>query len=236
MDLMNTDVSALLSALQSGYQTVKVQFLNDRLADGNEQPSGKLYTYKVPSAWQVQKGDWLIVLPISSYKTVVVQDVDTTPNTYDKLKWAVQKIDGNFYFQMKMEEEKLSNALAFLKRKRELEALMAELQSTIGDVGIVDLQSGFQRLLGVQPQQQQPVQPVSQVAQQQPAVQTAAVPTPTVAPQQFGQATSTINAEAMAQAAGVHQGNAQGVAANTLQATPTAAGGDATAIKPSWAQ
>jgi hypothetical protein len=222
------DANALFAAFQQGYTTVEVQFVNDKLNDGNELPSGKMYTYKVPTAWNVQKGDWLVVLPSQAYKPVFVHAVHASPQDYGKdLKWAVMKIDGSFYFQMKTQEEQLKQALNVLKRKRELELLMAELQKTVGGDGINQLMSGFQNLLGVSQAPQNALAAAEPAAQQ-----------PAQAP---GVATPSINTEAMQAAAAARAPQAAPAQQQPVQAAPQAPanvqplpqGGIA---KPSWAQ
>jgi hypothetical protein len=249
--MQNVDASALLAIFQNGFTTVEVQFCNDRLADGNEQPAGKHYTYKVPLVWNVQVGDWLIVLPGSAYKTVAVRKVHTQPmelgNDGRFVKWAVQKIDGTFYFNIKEREEALQNTIAALKRKREAELLLEELNRTIGADNITQIMQGFGALLGVQPIMQAPQ--VQQV-QQQPAAQpqvAAQEPNPVAAQraagdaaytahlatqqgqpvgqvqQAFGQPTPTVDVAAMAQA-------------QQQRTDDAAAAGQTTMQKPSWAQ
>jgi hypothetical protein len=169
------DVNAMMNALQSGFTTVEVQFCNDRLQDGNEQPSGKLYTYKVPTAWNVAVGDWLVVLPHSAYKNVVVKTVHTFPRETANVKWAVQKIDGGFYFSIKQAEDQLQNTIHQIKKRREAELLLEELRRTLPGDALEQITNTFTSLItGSGANAAQPVLQQAQAPTQQPAPQTAA--------------------------------------------------------------
>lgn len=78
----------LLNALLTGFTTVAVTFYDH---------TGKRYTYKVPTSWNVQKGDSLVVdAPQTGMTCVLVQEVHSVPQLDDdadfQYKWAVQKV------------------------------------------------------------------------------------------------------------------------------------------------
>jgi hypothetical protein len=176
------DNGSLLAVLQSGYTTVGVQFCSDgRFGNTNEEssPNGKVYTYKVPTHWNVTIGDWLIVLPSSAFKAVRVCEVHPHPRTLGdngrQIKWAVQKIDSFFYFNIKNAEEQLETTLHYMRKRQAAERLLEELKKTMPGEALEQITNTFMSLItGSGANAAQPVLQQAQAHTQQPAPQTAA--------------------------------------------------------------
>jgi hypothetical protein len=204
----------MLAAMQAGYQTVEVRFLADGWQHQSAQPTfqDKTYNYKVPTAWGVREGDWLIVLPGSAFKTVRVFSVSDMPELLSHngrpLKWAVQKVDPTFYFNVDTVERQMLAHVRAAQVRKEREALLAEMRNTVGSA-VDESMRAFAQLLGGQPLQLNlPTGAGEAAAQAAPA--------------------TTLNFDASKVAPAGEQGNvgAQAPAAS-FAATPTAAGTDA---------
>lgn len=146
----------LLSLLQEGFTTVHVQFPSEmthpQVRDANnglqrrsralsqlageEECSGKAYTYKARLEDKLQVGDYVVVdTPREGFKIVRVVGVDPSPvidvNSPFEYKWVVQKIDTTTYDAIQANEQNFKNALVEIERVKAREQLLHDFDTKL---------------------------------------------------------------------------------------------------------
>lgn len=121
----------IIALLQTDYTTVQVVF-----PDGLSQK--KLYTYKVPTAWNVQVEDTLVVdTPRNGLCLVSVVAVHTEANINTDVewtyKWAVSRVDLAEYQDRLQREETANKLLLEIARIKAREQVVKDLEMFIGD-------------------------------------------------------------------------------------------------------
>jgi hypothetical protein len=119
----------LVALVQDDYTTAQVAFTTGTV-------SSKQYTYKVPTAWDVQAGDRLVVLAPDGLAIVLVKNVDRVPKidvdagfTY---KWAVQKVNMHEFTERNAKEQAFAERLAEVERIRQRDEVLENARKAYG--------------------------------------------------------------------------------------------------------
>lgn len=127
----------IVAALQSGYVSVKVRFLQYRHGEyTNRDWSEKLYTYKALVSWNIQPDDRVIVdSPKDGLVVVKVDSVSSDPDLnfadVGNFKWVVQKVDTSQYDAITQQEAELTQKVQALLRKQAQDKFLNDFSSAL---------------------------------------------------------------------------------------------------------
>lgn len=126
----------IVAALQSGYVSVKVRFLQYSHTSTAREWSEKLYTYKALASWNIQPDDRVIVdSPKDGLVVVKVDSVSSDPDLnfadVGNFKWIVQKIDTSQYDAVTQQEADLTHKVQALLRKQAQEKFLNDFSSAL---------------------------------------------------------------------------------------------------------
>jgi len=118
--------------LDETYTTVAVGFYNT-VADEFRDRS-RMYHYKVPKLWNVQKDDLLVVFANKQPAVVKVMVVHDEPDFagFPTLQYAVQKVDLTVHDALRDREHTFRNALRVVERQRQKDELRETLVKQAG--------------------------------------------------------------------------------------------------------
>lgn len=126
----------IVAALQSGYVSIKVRFLQYSQHNINREWSEKLYTYKALASWNIQPDDRVIVdSPKDGLVVVKVESVSSEPDLnfsdVGNFKWIVQKVDRSQYDAITQQETELTQKVQSLLRKQAQDKFLNEFTSAL---------------------------------------------------------------------------------------------------------
>lgn len=126
----------IVAALQSGYVSIKVRFLQYSQHGLSREWSEKLYTYKALASWNIQPEDRVIVdSPKDGLVVVKVESVSAEPDLnfadVGNFKWVVQKVDRSQYDAITQQETELTRKVQSLLRKQAQEKFISEFSSAL---------------------------------------------------------------------------------------------------------
>jgi uncharacterized caspase-like protein len=126
----------IVAALQSGYVSVKVRFLQYAGKDTAPEWGEKVYTYKALASWNIQPDDRVIVnSPKQNLVVVKVDSVSSDPDLnfaeVGNFKWIVQRVDTSQYDAITQQETELTQKVQALLRKQAQEKFLNDFSSAL---------------------------------------------------------------------------------------------------------
>lgn len=117
----------IFNLLDENHTTARVVFSTET---GTYLAHSKKYSYKVPRAWNLEKGELLVVSARGFFHVVKVAVVDLNPDMVglSRLSYAIQKVDLTEHDAAGEREEKFRDALVQVERQKQKDELILTLE------------------------------------------------------------------------------------------------------------
>ena len=135
----------MISLLQTNYTTVKVQYLNGRVAQDKD------YAYKVPLDAGVRVDDFVVVeSSVTGYSVAKVVKVDESPDiNLDapyQYPWIIQKINLDPYYERQERERRIQQQLFKLEQRKQRVNIVEQFRAMLRDSDLTAFESVIKEL------------------------------------------------------------------------------------------
>ena len=135
----------MISLLQTNYTTVKVQYLNGRVAQDKD------YAYKVPLDAGVRVDDFVVVeSSVTGYAVAKVVKVDESPDiNLDapyQYPWIIQKINLDPYYERQERERRIQQQLFKLEQRKQQVNIVEQFRAMLRDSDLTAFESVIKEL------------------------------------------------------------------------------------------